>query len=64
VLTGKQNYPKWFKNIKHTLIFNDLWDDICEGEADNEGEVLREAQHKSGISIIPTTYKEHAIWNK
>jgi hypothetical protein len=51
VLTDKENYLEWSKKIKHTLIFNDLWNDICEGEVD-------------GRSTIPTTNKELAIWNK
>jgi hypothetical protein len=49
VLNGKENFPEWSRNIKHTLIFNDLWDGICEGEDD------------SGPTK-PTTDKELAIW--
>ena len=36
VLSGKENYQEWFRKIKNTLIFNDLWDDICESKDDNE----------------------------
>jgi hypothetical protein len=32
VLIGKENYPEWSRTIEHTLIFNDLWDDICHGD--------------------------------
>ena len=30
VLTGKDNYREWYRKIKSTLIFNDLWNGICE----------------------------------
>jgi hypothetical protein len=30
VLSSKENYQEWFRKIKNTLIFNDMWDDICE----------------------------------
>ena len=33
---SKENYPKWLRKIKHTLIFNDLWDGIYEGENEND----------------------------
>jgi hypothetical protein len=36
ILTNKDTYPKWFKRIKHTFIFNELWDDICDGENDSD----------------------------
>ena len=36
VLIGKDNYLEWLRRIKHTFIFNNLWDGICEG--DNGGE--------------------------
>ena len=49
ILIGKEDYPKWFRKIKHTLIFNDLWDGICEGENDSE-------------PAHPTGDKELAIW--
>ena len=35
VLSGKENYHECFRKIKHTLIFNDLWKGICEGEGHN-----------------------------
>jgi len=30
VLTGKENHREWYRKIKSTLIFNDLWKGICE----------------------------------
>lgn len=36
VLFGKENYPEWLWNIKHTLIFNELRKGVCVGEGDNE----------------------------
>ncbi len=49
VLNGKENYPKWSRNIKHALIFNDLWKGVCDGEVDIE-------------TKQPTSAKEFAIW--
>ena len=37
VLSGKKNYQEWFRKIKNTLIFNDLWEEVCEGKFDKEG---------------------------
>jgi hypothetical protein len=48
VLIGKENHPEWSRKIKHTLIFNDLGDGICEGENDN-------------ILAKPSSDKEFAI---
>ena len=31
ILTGKDTYPEWWRKIKSAFIYNDLWDDICEG---------------------------------
>jgi hypothetical protein len=30
VLNDKDNYREWYRNIKSTLIFNDLWKGIFE----------------------------------
>eukprot|EP00253_Pinus_taeda_P017818 PITA_17818 len=49
VLTGKENYPKWSRMIKHTLIFNVLWKGVCVGEGDND-------------PVQPTSDKELVIW--
>lgn len=38
VLSRKENYHEWSRKIKHTLIFNELWKGICEGEGDNAPE--------------------------
>ena len=35
VLSGKENYPKWSWKIKHTLILNEMWRGIFEGEGDH-----------------------------
>ena len=32
ILFGKENYHEWFCKVKNTLIFNDMWDGICENE--------------------------------
>jgi len=49
VLSGKENYPKWLRKIKHTLIFNEQWKGVCVGEGDNE-------------PTKPTSDKEFSIW--
>ena len=49
VLSGKENYQERSGNIKHTLIFNDMWDGIFEREDD--------VAHEK-----PTVNKELAIW--
>ena len=58
MLTEKDNYSKWLIKIKHTLIFNNLWDDIYEGE-------IVEGANGPIITtpIKPTTNKELDIWN-
>ena len=50
VLTGKKITLNGIKR-SNTLIFNDLWDGICEGENENK-------------PTIPTTVKELFMWNK
>ena len=32
ILSGKENYQEWFHKVKNTLIFNDMWDGICEND--------------------------------
>jgi hypothetical protein len=69
VLTGKENYKEWYRKIKSTLIFNNLWNGICEATTVNE-EVVEstatkdesEAKSKSSRPTIPTSNKERAIW--
>jgi len=39
VLTDKENYREWYRKIKSTLIFNDMWIGICEAKVVNEEEV-------------------------
>jgi len=49
VLKGKENYNEWYRKIKHTLISNEFWNGICEGEGDNAPK-------------NPTWGKEISIW--
>jgi hypothetical protein len=51
------------------LIFNDLWNGICEATIINEEEVescfefvVSKEKLKSSRTSIPTINKEHAIW--
>ena len=50
VLSGKENYHEWFRKVKNTLIFNDLWDDVCESKDENADPEQ------------PTDAKELIIW--
>lgn len=34
-IAKKKSYHGWSEKMKHTLIFNELWKGICEGEGDN-----------------------------
>ena len=36
VLSSKANYQEWFHKIHNTLIFNDLWEEVCEGKDDKD----------------------------
>ena len=49
VLSGKENYQEWFWKITNTLVFNDLWEQFCEGKDDKDPEE-------------PTYDKQLAIW--
>ena len=54
VLTRKDTYPKWSKNIKLTFIYNDLWEKICEGTETN---IVVTIDPKP-----PTLNKEFFVW--
>ena len=63
ILSGKENYQEWFRKVKNTLIFNDMWDGICENEnlEDKEdGEAINEVDKSAPIP--PTNVKELALW--
>ena len=58
VLTRKDICLEWFKKIKSTFIYNDLWEVVCEGKT---------IQTKLYASITfdpkpPTSDKELSIW--
>jgi hypothetical protein len=61
VLSGKVNYQEWFRKIKHTLIFNDLWDGICENTGENSDDSPDDSSCDSEPEE-PTDAKELAIW--
>lgn len=46
MLSGKETYLEWSRNIEHTLIFNDIWDGIC----DRDTSPTKPMEHKE-ISI-------------
>jgi len=48
VFNVKENWSEWSTKIKHTLIFNDFWVGICDG--DNQ-------------PTKPTNAKELTVWN-
>ena len=57
-LTGKDTYPEWWRKIKSTFIYNDLWDGICEGntiETEAGGPITRDPGPLE-------SEKEKAIW--
>lgn len=54
VLFGKENYWEWARKVQHTLIFNDLWDGICEAEPKVDGTYTTPTK--------PTSDKELAVW--
>lgn len=65
VLNGKKTYQEWYRKNKITLIFNELWNCICEATVFNEDKielVAIEVQPKSSGLAFHTSYKEHAIW--
>jgi len=67
VLTSKENYIECYRKIKSTLIFNDLWNGICEAANEEEVESTAtedesEAKPKSSKPSIPRSNKERAIW--
>ena len=57
-LTGKDTYPEWWRKIKSTFIYNDLWDGICEGTT------IEKAVGKTITTDPepPESEKEKAIW--
>ena len=62
ILSGKENYQEWIRKDKNTLIFNDMWDGICENEnlEDKEdGEAINEV-YKSA-PVPPTNAKDLAL---
>ena len=48
VLIEQTNWSKWYKKIKHTLIFNDFWDNVCDGKI---------------APTKPIDAKELVVWN-
>jgi hypothetical protein len=77
VLTGKEKYREWYRKIKNTLIFNDLWNGIFEAvavprdrkiiekelESEEEASVLKmKSSRPRRKLVISTTNKERKIW--
>ena len=55
ILARKGNYHEWFRKVKNTLIFNDMWGGICENENfedKKDGDAIDEV-HKSA-QVPPT----------
>jgi hypothetical protein len=59
VLFRQENYQEWFRKIKNTLIFNDLWEEICEGKDDNDLEQPTNARQL--VIWKSKDKKEHAL---
>ena len=60
ILSGKENYQEWFRKVKNTLIFNDMWDGICENENLEDGKAINEVDKSAPVP--PTNAKELALW--
>ena len=63
ILFGKENYHEWFCKVKNTLIFNDMWDGICENknlEHKKDGDAIYEVDKSAPVP--PTNTKELALW--
>ena len=59
-MSGKENYHEWFSKVKNTLIFNDMWDGICENENledKKDGEAIDEVDKSAPVPL--TNAKEH-----
>ena len=39
VLSRKENYQEWFRNLKSALVFNDLWE-VFQGKKDSDGKKI------------------------
>ena len=57
VITRKDAYPDWSRNIKSTFIYNDLCDGIFEGSTIETKFATLKSNPKP-----PTTKKDQAIW--
>ena len=63
ILSGKENYQEWFRKVKNTLIFNDMWDGICENENledKKDGEAIDEVDKSAPVP--PTNAKDLSLW--
>jgi hypothetical protein len=65
VISGKENYLEWSRNIEHNLIFNDIWDEICDGNtkptkliADKEISIWTNKHNKSYSFIYSSVSEE------
>ena len=62
-MSGKENYREWFRKVKNTLIFKDMWDGICEKENledKKDGEAIDEVDKSAPVP--PTNAKDLALW--
>ena len=65
ILFGKENYHEWFCKVKNTLIFNDMWDGICENgnfEDKKDGDAMDEVDKSAPVP--PTNTKEPVLWKR
>ena len=52
IFSVKENYEEWFRKVKNTLIFNDMWDRICENENledKKDGEAIDEVDKSAPV---------------
>ena len=63
ILSGKENYHEWFRKVKNTLIFNDMWDEICENEnLEHKKDEKTINEVDKSAPVPPTNAKELALW--
>lgn len=64
VLSGKDDWSEWYRRLKHTLIFNDFWITVCDGDTpptklmDVKELANRNMKNCKGYALIATSLNE------
>ena len=65
IFSSKENYHEWFRKVKNTLNFKDMWVGICENENfedKKDGDAIDEVDKSAPLP--PTNTKELALWKR